>query len=599
MIQEDEITGKAYDSRLMKRLLSYAVPYKKLIFAGVFLTLLAAFLQLAGPYLTKMAIDKYIAQKELSGLYFILVIYFFVLIFLFLTQYAQIYITQYFGQKLMYDIRSKIFRHIQSLSLSFFDKNPVGRLMTRVTSDVEALNQMFTQGIVSIFGDIFLLLGIIGALLYLDAQLALWVFMVIPLLFLVSIIFRLRVREAFRRIRKWVARINTYVQENITNMSIVQIFNRTDKNYQTFSDINYEHTKAHVKTVFYFALFYPVIEFIGAFAIALVIWRGGIYKLEGLTTFGALVAFIQYAQMFFRPISDLSEKYNILQQAMASSERIFKLLDSPVLIKNAEKSIKKENIEGKIVFNSVSFAYNEPEYVLEDITFDLSPGESVAIVGHTGAGKTTLINILGRQYDIQKGNILIDDISLKEWDLDTLRSQMAVVLQDVFLFSGTVADNIRLGNKHITDNTVHWAAQQVNAHEFIEKLPNTYDTLVKERGVTLSMGQKQLISFARALVINPRILILDEATSSVDTETELLIQKALMMLMQNRTSIIIAHRLSTIKHVDKIIVMHKGSIREMGTHEELLEKRGLYYQLYLLQYKSQETVLNYPSNNSL
>jgi ATP-binding cassette subfamily B protein len=591
MIHEDEITGKAYDSRLMKRLLSYAAPYRKMIFLGVFLTLLAAFLQLVGPYLTKLAIDKYIAQKQLSGLYLILIVYFFALLFLFLTQYAQIYITQYFGQKLMYDIRSKIFQHIQSLSLSFFDKNPVGRLMTRVTSDVEALNQMFTQGIVSIFGDIFLLLGIIGALLYLDVRLALWVFVVIPILFLVSFVFRQRVREAFRLIRKWVSRINTYVQENITNMSIVQIFNRTEKNYQIFSDINLEHTKAHVKTVFYFALFYPVIEFVGAFAIALVIWRGGIFKLEGLTTFGALVAFIQYAQMFFRPISDLSEKYNILQQAMASSERIFRLLDTPALIENAETGLEENNIHGNIVFKSVYFAYNEPEYVLEDISFDLKSGESVAIVGHTGAGKTSLINILGRQYDIQRGDILIDDISLKNWDLDSLRSQMAVVLQDVFLFSGTVADNVRLGNNYISDETVQWAAQQVNAHEFIEKLPNKYETLVKERGITLSMGQKQLISFARALVINPRILILDEATSSVDTETELLIQKALSTLMQQRTSLIIAHRLSTIKHVNKIIVMHKGSIREMGTHEELLEQRGLYYQLYLLQYKSQEKLL--------
>lgn len=590
MISEDEITGKAYDSRLMKRLLAYTVPYRRMVILGVFLTLFAALLQLAGPYLTKQAIDTYIAQKQLSGLYLILIIYFIVILLLFVTQYIQIYVTQYFGQKLMYDIRSKIFRHIQSLSLSFFDKNPVGRLMTRVTSDVEALNQMFTQGIVTIFGDIFLLIGIIGALLYLDTQLALWIFIVIPILFLASIIFRLKVREAFRNIRKWVSRINSYVQENITNMSIVQIFNRTEKNFRVFSDINYEHTKAHVKTVFYFALFYPIIEIIGAFAIALVIWRGGIFKLEGLTTFGALVAFIQYAQMFFRPISDMSEKYNILQQAMASSERIFKLLDTPVLIKNTNHSVENRNIDGNIIFKNVNFAYNESEFVLKNISFELESGKSIAIVGHTGAGKTTLINILGRQYDIQSGDIMIDGISLKKWNLDTLRNQIAVVLQDVFLFSGTVADNIRLGNDHISIDTVKWAARQVNAHTFIEKLPDTYNTPVKERGVTLSMGQKQLISFARALVTNPRVLILDEATSSVDTETEILIQKALATLIRQRTSLIIAHRLSTIKHVDKIIVMHRGSIREMGTHEELLAKRGLYYQLYLLQYKSQENV---------
>jgi ATP-binding cassette subfamily B protein len=588
-MQEDEITGKAYDTRLMKRLLAFTIPYRRLIFFGVLLTLLGSFLQLVGPYLTKLAIDKYISQKQISGLYLILIIYFIALVLIFLTQYAQIFVTQYFGQQLMFDIRSKIFHHIQSLSLSFFDKNPVGRLMTRVTSDVEALNQMFTQGIVSIFGDIFLLAGIIGALLYLDARLAVWILSIIPFLFLISIFFRLRVRDAFRRIRKWVARINTYVQENITGMSIVQVFNRVEKNFQAFSNVNYEHTKAHVKTVFYFALFYPAIELIGAIAIALVIWRGGVFKVEGLTTFGALVAFIQYAQMFFRPISDLSEKYNILQQAMASSERIFNLLDTPPSINSPPGNGQQlENIMGKVTFKNVYFAYSESEFVLKDISLDLYPGESVAIVGHTGAGKTSLINILGRQYDIQQGDITVDDISIKEWNLKYLRRQMAVVLQDVFLFSGTVAENIRLGNEHISMDTVKWAAQQVNASAFIEKLPQKYETVVKERGIMLSMGQKQLISFARALVVNPRILILDEATSSVDTETELLIQNALKTLMKSRTSMIIAHRLSTIKHVDKIIVLHKGSIREIGTHQELLEKKGLYYQLYLLQYQAQE-----------
>jgi ATP-binding cassette, subfamily B, multidrug efflux pump len=587
-MQEDELTGKAYDSALMKRLLSFAKPYKKLMSFGIALTLIASFLQLAGPILTKKAIDDYISVNDIQGLYLILIIYVIVLIFVFITQYLQIYTTQFFGQKLMYDIRSKVFSHIQSLSLRFFDKNPIGRLMTRVTSDVESLNQMFTQGIVTIFGDIFLLIGIIGTLLYLNFRLALWTFSVIPILFLITFVFRSRVREGFRNIRKWLARINTYMQENITGMSIIQIFNRTEKNYNQFAEINKKHTESHVKTVFYYALFYPAIEIVSSVAIALVIWRGGIYKLEDITTFGSLVAFIQLAQMFFRPISDLSEKYNILQQAMASSERVFKLLDTEPDIKNPENPESISKIQGEIQFSKVFFAYDEENYVLKDISLSVNPGEKVAIVGHTGAGKTSLINVLGRYYDIQSGDIFIDKIPLSKWDINVLLRQMAVVLQDVFLFSGTITDNIRLGDSSISIEQVQWAAEQVNAHHFINKLPNKFEALVKERGVSLSLGQKQLISFARALVINPRILILDEATSSVDTETEIYIQSALKTLMEERTSIIIAHRLSTIKNADKIIVMHKGRIREMGNHQELIEQKGLYYQLYQLQYKDQE-----------
>ncbi|MCK5032687.1 MAG: ABC transporter ATP-binding protein [Calditrichia bacterium] len=587
----DEITGKAYDSTLMKRLLSYAKPYKKLMFLGISLTLLSSFLQLAGPLLTKMAIDDYIRVNDIQGLYLILILYVIVLMLVFITQYLQIYITQYFGQKLMYDIRSKVFSHIQSLSLRFFDKNPVGRLMTRVTSDIESLNQMFTQGIVTIFGDIFLLIGIIGTLLYLNFKLALWTFSVIPILFLITFIFRSKVRDGFRNIRKWLARINSYTQENITGMSIIQIFNRTEKNFNQFKDINKKHTEYHVKTVFYYAMFYPAIEIVSAIAIALVIWRGGIYKLEELTTFGALVAFIQLAQMFFRPISDLSEKYNILQQAMASSERVFNLLDTEPEIKNPENPQSITKINGEIQFSKVFFAYDEENYVLKDINFYVNTGEKVAIVGHTGAGKTSLINVLGRYYDIQSGEILIDKIPLLKWDKNVLRRQIAVVLQDVFLFSGTITDNIRLGDSTISIEQVKWAAEQVNAHHFINNLHNKFDTLVKERGVSLSLGQKQLISFARALVINPRILILDEATSSVDTETEIYIQSALKTLMKDRTSIIIAHRLSTIQNADKIIVMHKGRIREIGKHQDLIEQKGLYYQLYLLQYKDQEIKL--------
>ena len=589
---DDEYTGNAYDARLMRRILKYARPYKKLMFGGVLLTLLASFLQLVGPYLTKIAIDDYIAVKDLSGLYLILIIYLVVLILVFITQFTQIYVTQYFGQKLMYDIRAKIFSHLQTLSFKFFDKNPVGRLMTRVTSDVESLNQMFTQGIVTIFGDIFLIIGIIITLLYLDFRLALWTFAVVPILFILTFIFRARVREAFRNIRKWLARINSYLQENLTGMSVVQVFNRTKKNYKQFEEINQEHTRAHVKTVFYYALFYPAIELVSSVALAVVIWRGGIYKLEGVTTFGALVAFIQYAQMFFRPISDLSEKYNILQQAMASSERIFKLLDTPADIINPQNPRGTSKIKGNIEFRNVLFAYNEPDFVLKDISFKVQEGESIAVVGHTGAGKTTLINILGRQYDINTGAIYIDGVPVNMWDLKILRRQIALVLQDVFLFSGTIMDNIRLGNTDITEEKVEWAARQVNAHNFIEAHTRGYHTQVRERGTILSMGQKQLISFARALVTDPRILILDEATSSVDTETEILIQAALKTLMQGRTSLIIAHRLSTIKHVDKIIVMHKGSIREMGTHQELLDQKGLYYQLYLLQYQMQESIGN-------
>ncbi len=587
---DDELSGKAYDSRLFKRLMKFAVPYKKLVFFGIILTLLASFLQLPGPYITKLAIDKYITVKNLSGLYLILILYLLIMGLVFISQFLQIYVTQYFGQKLMYDLRSKIFGHLQSLSLRFFDKNPVGRLMTRVTSDVESLNQMFTQGIVTIFGDVFLLFGIIISLVYLDYRLALWTFSVIPFLFIITFIFRARVRVAFRDIRKWLARINSYMQENLTGMSIVQVFNRVGENYKIFRDINYEHTKSNVQTVFYYAIFYPAIELVSSIAIGLVIWRGGIFKGQGLTTFGALVAFIQYAQMFFRPIMDLSEKYNILQQAMASAERLFKLLDTKQDIVAPTHPAPVKTIDGEIVFRNVYFAYNAEDYVLKDINFSLQPGESVALVGHTGAGKTSLINILGRQYEIKSGDILVDGISIKNWDLVSLRRQMAVVLQDVFLFSGTIRDNIRLGDQSISDERIEWAARQVNAHTFIENLPLKYDTQVKERGMTLSMGQKQLISFARALVIDPRILILDEATSSVDTETEILIQQALEVLMNDRTSLIIAHRLSTIKHVDKIIVVHKGKIREMGSHQELIDRKGLYYQLYLLQYKSQELV---------
>ncbi len=589
-MQSDELSGKLYDSALLKRMFSYTRPFKKLVAGAVGLIIVASMLQLAAPYLTKQAIDVYIRGDNLDGLYGIVALYFVVLIAIFIVQYGQTYTTQLLGQKLMYNLRSKIFHHLQSLSLSFFDKNPVGRLMTRVTSDVESLNQMFTQGVVAIFGNIFLLAGIISIMLSINVELALWTFTVIPMLFIITAIFKRKVRVAFREIRKWLAQINSYLQENITGMSIVQIFNRQQKNYDKFADINMEHTKAHVRTVFYYAVFYPAIELVSAIALAIVLVRGGLLKVDQATTYGALVAFIQYAQMFFRPISELSDKINILQGAIASAERIFKLLDTPPRITSITNHVKSVPLKGDIQFRDVFFAYEQENYVLKDVSFKIPPGTSVAIVGHTGAGKTTLINLLGRQYEINKGEILIDGKNIKDYELRHLRRTMAVVLQDVFLFSGTIFENVGLGNPDITREMVIEACKKVNAHRFIESLPDKYDTVLNERGSILSMGQRQLLSFARALVVSPQILILDEATSNIDTETEILIQDALDYMMRDRTSIIIAHRLSTIKHVDNILVFHKGYLKEIGSHEELLQKKGLYHQLYRLQYEDQEEI---------
>ncbi len=587
MIQSDEIKGKIYDRKLFGRLLRYGLPYKHLIAGGIALIIISSFLRIVGPYVTKLAIDDYIESGNFSKLKILALIYVGVLAVNFVVSYVQTYITQLLGQKVMYDLRSDIFGHLQKLSFRFFDRNPVGRLMTRVTSDVQALNDMFTQGIVSIFGDIFLLAGIVIIMLTMNLQLALLTFTVIPVLFVITMIFKRKVRAAFRLVRKWLAQINAYVQENITGMSIVQVFNREAKNYEIFKDINWQHTRAYIKMIFYYAVFYPAIELISAIALAIVLWQGGILKSEGLTTYGALVAFIQYAQMFFMPISDLSEKYNVLQSAMASSERIFNLLDTKPEIVSPPHAKYSEPFQGKVEFKNVYFAYNEPDYVLKDVSFLINPGEKIAIVGHTGAGKTSIINLLARHYDIQKGKIFVDDIEVREWDLDRLHKNMAVVLQDVFLFSGSILENVRLHDETISEQQVIEACKQVNAHSFIERLPNGYHTVLNERGTILSMGERQLLSFARALVVDPPLLILDEATANVDTETEILIQQAVYRLMENRTAIIIAHRLSTIQHVDRILVFHKGRLRESGTHQQLLEQQGIYYHLYQLQYKDQ------------
>ena len=585
---EEEVLGKAYDSRLMRRLIRYLAPYKLYVAVSIILLLFISVLQLAGPYLTKIAIDRYIATQDVSGLSRIALIFLAILVVAFFLRYLQIYIMQFVGQRVMFDMRMELFSHLQEMSLSFFDKNPVGRLITRLTNDVEVLNEMLTSGIIAIFGDIFSLIGIVIVMLWLDFKLALVSFMVLPLLIYATILFRQKARESYRAIRTRIARINAFLQESIVGMPIIQIFNREKKNLGKFEGLNHRYLEACLRSVFYHAAFHPSVEIIGSLAVALIIWYGGGQILKGALTFGALVAFIQYVNRFYHPIRDLSEKYNIMQSAMASSERIFKLLDTPVEIKDAELPLSMEGIRGEIEFKNVWFAYNGRDYVLRDISFRVRAGEKVAIVGATGGGKTSIISLLARFYDPQKGKILIDEIDIRNFRQKELRRYLGIVQQDVFLFSGTIEDNIKLGENKINFQQVKESASYVNADKFIKKLPHGYQEDVRERGSLLSVGQKQLLAFARALAFDPRILVLDEATSSVDTETEMLIQDASAKLLQHRTSIVIAHRLSTIKDVDRIIVIHKGRVKEVGTHQELLQKKGIYYRLYQLQYQAEK-----------
>jgi ATP-binding cassette subfamily B protein len=592
---EEETIGKAYDARLMRRLLRYLRPYKAQVAVALVSIIAASVLQLAQPYLTKVAIDQHIATGDLEGLDGVAVAFLFILLASFALEYIQTYTMQLTGQRVMFDIRMQVYAHLQKLDVRFYDRNPVGRLMTRVTTDVDVLNEMFTSGVVTVFGDVFTLLGIMIVMLMMDWRLALVSFLVLPLIGLVTQWFRRNVRESYRVVRIWIARINAFLQEHITGVSTIQLFRREPHTFQTFDGINATHRDANIDSIFYYAVFYPAIEVIGALAAALIIWYGGGRVLEGTATLGALVAFLQYSQRFFRPISDLSEKFNVLQGAMVSSERIFLLLDTAVEIGTAlDRSQKTEDGRQKtqrrpsIVFDRVWFAYNGEDYVLKDVSFEVAAGERVAIVGATGAGKSTIINLLMRFYDVSKGRILIDGEDIRQIELGDLRSLFSLVLQDVHLFSGTIAGNIRLGNDAISDEDVWAAARAVHADSFIERLPDGLAAKVAERGATLSVGQKQLLSFARALAFAPRILVLDEATSSVDTETELLIRDALQVLMAGRTTIAIAHRLSTIQDMDKILVLHKGELRETGTHQELLARRGLYFKLYQLQYRDQE-----------
>ncbi len=581
--EDDEITGKAYDARLMKRLLKYGLPYKFQLVGGILLLLFVSALELVGPLLTKRAVDVHIPARDLHGLLIVILLYALVLAGILIGRFLQIYLTNWVGQKVMFDIRGQLFAKLSQLSLAFFDRNPVGRIMTRISSDVEVLNQMFTQGIVSIFGDVFILIGIIIAMLLLNWKLALVTFAVLPVLFWIAFWFKLRVRDAFREMRKRLASVNAYLQENLVGMRVVQLFRREKRNLDRFKDLNTALMDSHLRTIFYFAVFFPGVELISAVAIALILWTGGGMILHQTLTLGSLIAFILYAERFYRPVRDLAEKYNILQSAMASSERLFKLLDEKTDINDPEVPRILSRDQLPIEFRNVSFSYDGKSSVLSNVSFKVDPGQSVAIVGFTGAGKTTLVNLLARFYDVQDGQILIGGEDIREIRQCDLRSKLGIVQQDVFIFARSVTDNIRLGT-NIPLHKVKESAEITQANRFIQRLPGQYESALEERGATLSFGERQLLSFARALAHNPPVLILDEATSAIDTRTERLIQRAIAKLVEGRTAIIIAHRLSTIQRADRIIVLHQGELREMGTHQELLQQRGLYYHLYQLQF---------------
>ena len=592
---EEDILGKAYDARLMRRLIKYLRPYRMYVAIGIFLSLVISGMEAIRPYFTKIAVDQNIAQKDKTGLLVTTLLFFAVLIVRGFVQYANAYLTQWIGQRTIFDLRMEIFTHLQNLSLKFYDRNPIGRLITRVTNDVEVLNEMFSSGIVMVFSDIFTIAGIVYFMFSMNWMLALVSLSALPFLFYGTFLFRKKAREAYRDVRIQIARINAFMQEHITGMLVDQIFNREKKSFDRFSDINGAHRDANIRSIFYYAVFYPCVDIIGAVSVGLIIWYAGGNALTGTVTIGTVMAFVQFNEMFWRPIRDLSEKYNILQTAMASSERIFQLLDDRNLLELHPTPVSLGLIRGEVEFKHVWFAYNapsdgtaSPEWVLKDISFKIEPGQTVAIVGHTGAGKTSIISLLSRFYEIQRGEIFIDGVNIRHADPGDLRRHIAVVLQDVFLFSGTIQGNIDLGSEKIGIDRVRHAAEIVGADRFISRLPGGYSAEVKERGATLSVGQKQLLSFARALAFDPRILVLDEATSSIDTETELLIQAAIKKLLQNRTSIVIAHRLSTIQNANTIIVLHKGEIREMGSHQELLAHNGIYRRLYELQYREQE-----------
>jgi ATP-binding cassette subfamily B multidrug efflux pump len=588
--QEEEALGKVYDARLMKRLLEYLRPYRGYVALAVAILMVASFLQVVGPWLTRIAIDDAIPNRDgpllakLAGAYVAAITAGFFLM------YGQTVLTTWLGQRVMYDLRTEIFGKLQRMDLRFYDRNPVGRLMTRITSDVETLNELFSSGVVAVFGDVFTLGFILAAMLYMDWKLALVTFSVLPFVALTAVLFRARIRTAYRDIRVRLARLNAYLHERFTGINVVRLFNREQADAERHAAINQDYLEAHLRSITYYALFFPVIELFTAIALALIIWRGGASILEATVSVGVLAAFLQYARRFFRPIQDLSEKYNLLQGAMASSERVFKLLDREIEIVDPEtETVLDAPVSGRIEFEDVWFAYGkgadgEWDWVLKGVSFQANPGERLAIVGHTGAGKTTLINLLMRYYEPQRGQIRLDGVPIEQIGLDALRAHIGLVLQDVFLFSQDVSYNIRLGASEISDERVRAAAERIGAAPFIERLPKGYGQELGERGSTLSVGERQLVSFARALAFDPQVLILDEATSSVDSEIEAQIERATDELMAGRTSMVIAHRLSTVKGADRIVVLHHGELAEEGSHEELLEAGGLYARLHELQF---------------
>ncbi len=602
---EEEVLGKAYDSRLMRRLLHYMKPYQLIVAVSMFLLIIDSIFQIIGPLITKIAVDRYLVPTHVktasipyvnqwlsvdprTGLAQLVMLYAGVILFGFFFDFGQTYLMQWTGQRAMFDLRRDLMTHLQTLDVAFFDRNPVGRLVTRVTTDVDVLNDLFASGLVTIVGDLLMLSFVIAAMARLSPGMTGLMLAVMPFVVLVTIQFRRTASQSYRRIRVAIAKINAYLQEHIAGIVVLQLFNREDRSKEEFDKINRDHMIAFKDSITAYGWFYPAVEFLGMLALALILAYGGLRIRQGALSLGVLVAFFQYGLRFFRPIQDLSEKYNILQGAMAASERVFKLIDTKPVIVSPPEPIAFPKGPLAIEFDHVWFAYNDEDWVLRDLTFTVSPGETIAVVGHTGAGKTTLTNLLLRFYDVQKGAIRIAGIDVRRFDLTELRRQFGVVLQDPYLFTGTVGSNICLGTSMITSAEIRRAADQVNLLDFVEQLPDEFETPVRERGNGFSTGQKQLISFARALAHNPRILILDEATSSVDTETELRVREALARMVTGRTSLVIAHRLSTIQRADRILVMHKAQLREMGTHQELLSHRGIYWKLYQLQYKEQE-----------